>query len=332
MRLPGLLSLTVLALTPAIPARAQTPTPPPRSATPDESWSEPGKPAAEPPSAPAAPARPQAAPAEEIPAPVPEAEGWEAFPGTSDPIPAPPPQAPPPPPPSFEAPPLDEPPLPGRRVKAPRPPRPPRPPLAPNRYGLYGGRSLGSGHAGVGMELGFPFVTARALYGVLERLDLGLGVDTVYGLMTELRASARLTLLDSDNVSLAFVVDGGHAFFLRPPDTEDKGARYLSGRRDWNVAPGLVMSFQGDSPRAWRPYLDVRALMAFDMDPVQKDPLSGVPPAWKLDASVLIRLGAEFPVGEKTSYAVSLGGDFRSRSTDAEFMPTVSVGVVSTLF
>ncbi|RKI54139.1 hypothetical protein D7X55_30485, partial [Corallococcus sp. AB049A] len=206
------------------------------------------------------------------------------------------------------------------------------PPHAPNRYGLYGGRSLGSGHAGVGMELGFPFVSARGVYGVLEHLDLGLGVDTVYGLMTELRASARFTLLDSDNVSLALVVDGGHAFFLRPPDTEDKGARYLSGRRDWNVAPGLVASFQGDSPRAWRPYLDVRALMAFDLDPIQKDPLGGIPPAWKLDASVLVRLGAEFPVGEKTSYAVSLGGDFRSRSTDAEFMPTLSVGVVSTLF
>ncbi|MFB1483264.1 hypothetical protein [Corallococcus sp. RDP092CA] len=320
MRLPGLLSLTVLALSPAVPARAQTP-PPPRSAVPDESWSGPGKAAAEPPAT-----RPQATPAEEVPAPTPEVEGWESFPGTSAPVPAPPPPPLPeaPPPPSSGAPPLDEPPR--RRVRA------PRPPLAPNRYGLYGGRSLGSGHMGVGMELGFPFVSARGVYGVLERLDLGLGVDTVYGLMTELRASARLTLLESDNVSLAFGVDGGHAFFLRPPDTEDKGARYLSGRRDWNVAPGLVMSFQGDGPRAWRPYLDVRALMAFDMDPVQKDPLSGVPPAWKLDAAVLVRMGAEFPVGEKTSYAVSLGGDFRSRSTDAEFMPTLSVGVVSTLF
>ncbi|WP_223646975.1 hypothetical protein [Corallococcus sp. EGB] len=331
MRLSGLLSLTLLALAPAMPARAQTPTPPPRSAVPDESWSEPGQPAAEPPPAPAAPPRPQAAPAEEVPSPIPDAEGWEAFPGASNPAPAspPPPPSRAPPPPSFDAPPLAEPPRPSRRVKA---PRPPRPPLAPNRYGLYGGRSLGSGHIGVGMELGFPFVSARAVYGVLEPLDLGLGVDTVYGLMTELRASARLTLMDSDNASLAFVVDGGHAFFLRPADTEDRGARYLSGRRDWNVAPGLVMSFQGDSPRAWRPYMDVRALMAFDMDPVQRDPLGGRPPAWKLDAAVLIRLGAEIPVGEKTSYAVSLGGDFRSRSTDAEFMPTVSVGVVSTLF
>ncbi|WP_208721608.1 hypothetical protein, partial [Corallococcus aberystwythensis] len=231
-------------------------------------------------------------------------------------------RAAPPPPPA-------EPPRSHRRVK---PPRPPPPPQAPNRYGLYGGRSLGSGHVGVGMELGFPFVSARGVYGVLERLDLGLGVDSVYGLMTELRASARATLLDSPNVSLAFVVDGGRAFFLRPPDTEDRGARYLSGRRDWNVAPGFVTSFQGDSPRGWRPYLDVRGLFAFDLDPIQRDPLSGVPPAWKLDASILVRLGAEFPAGEKTSYAVSLGGDFRSRSTDAEFMPTLSVGVVSALF
>ncbi|GMU03020.1 hypothetical protein KH5H1_71400 [Corallococcus caeni] len=332
MRLPGLLTLSVLALAPAVPARAQTPVPPSRSATPDESWSEPGKPAPEAP--PPEPARPQAAPNEEAPTRVQppsdtqgEAEGWEAFPGASDAVTAPPPPpryAPPPPP--------AEPPPTRRRVKPPRPPRPPSPPQAPNRYGLYGGRSLGSGHVGVGMELGYPFASARAVYGVLEPLDLGLGVDTVYGLMTELRASARLTLMDSQNVSLALVADGGRAFFLRPPDTEDRGARYLSGRRDWNVAPGLVASFQGDGPRAWRPYLDVRALFAFDLDPIQRDPLSGVPPAWKLDAAVLVRLGAEFPVGEKTSYAVSFGGDFRSRSTDAEFMPTLSVGVVSALF
>ncbi|RKH49589.1 hypothetical protein D7V93_31730, partial [Corallococcus llansteffanensis] len=61
-------------------------------------------------------------------------------------------------------------------------------------------------------------------------------------------------------------------------------------------------------------------------------PLGGLPPAWKLDAAVLVRLGAEIPVGEKTSYAVSLGADFRSRATDAEVMPTLSMGVVSTLF
>ncbi|MBN8228961.1 hypothetical protein JYK02_15735 [Corallococcus macrosporus] len=325
MRLPGLLTLSLLALAPAVPARAQTPLPPSRSATPDESWSEPGKPASQ-----ATPAQPGPSEEEEptrVPAPPDaqgEAEGWESFPGASAPVPAPPP------PPPRDAPPLPAEPQPTRRRA--RPPRPPSPPQAPNRYGLYGGRSLGAGHVGVGMELGYPFVSARGVYGVLDRLDLGLGVDSVYGLMTELRASARLTLMDSPNVSLAFVVDGGRAFFLRPPDTEDRGARYLSGRRDWNVAPGLVASFQGDGPRAWRPYLDVRALFAFDLDPIQRDPLSGVPPAWKLDAAVLVRLGAEFPVGEKTSYAVSFGGDFRSRSTDAEFMPTLSVGVVSALF
>ncbi|RKH05431.1 MULTISPECIES: hypothetical protein, partial [unclassified Corallococcus] len=223
----------------------------------------------------------------------------------------------------------------GRRektVRPPKPPGPPRPPQAPNRYGLYGGRSLGSGHLGVGMELGYPFVSARGLYGVLPALDLGLGVDSVYGLMTEIRAGARFTLLDGANGSLALVVDGGRAFFLRPPDTEQKGARYLSGRRDWNVAPGVVASFQGDGPRSVRPYMDLRCLLAFDLDPIQSSPLSGLPPAWKVDASILLRLGAEFPVGEKTSYAVSVGGDFRSRSTDAEFMPTLSIGVVSALF
>ncbi|RKG76233.1 hypothetical protein D7W82_35610, partial [Corallococcus sp. CA049B] len=76
MRFPGLLSLSLLALAPALSARAQTSSPPPRSATPDESWSEPGRPASEAPPA-------QAAPGEEEPTrvqPPPDAEGWESFP------------------------------------------------------------------------------------------------------------------------------------------------------------------------------------------------------------------------------------------------------------
>ncbi|TSC33744.1 hypothetical protein [Corallococcus sp. Z5C101001] len=355
MRHPCLLTLSLLALAPVASVRAQTPAPPPssRATTPDESWSEPSSlshpEAPEPRPAPGSSSRPEAPKSRTPPgsgpsrSPPPEAdasqgqeppagdEGWDAFPGASAPVDTPLPATPrdAPPRPSGEAPPLGEPPPPARRG---RPPRPPRPLLTPNRYGLYGGRSLGAGHLGVGMELGFPFVSARGVYGVLERLDLGLGVDTVYGLMTEVRASARLTLLDGQNASLAFVTDGGHAFFLRPPDTEEHGARYLSGRRDWNVAPGLVGSFQGSSPRAWRPYLDVRCLLAFDTHPVLRDPLGGVPPSWELDVSVLVRVGAEFPVGEKTSYAVSFGGDFRDRPGEAEFMPTLSVGVVSTVF
>ncbi|RKH32006.1 hypothetical protein D7V93_44260, partial [Corallococcus llansteffanensis] len=121
----------------------------------------------------------------------------------------------------------------------------------------------------MGLEVGFPLVSARTLYGVLPRLDLGLGVDSVYGLMIEPRASVRFTALDSPLASLAVVVDGGRAFFLRPPETEEKGARYLSGRRDWNVAPGLVFSLQGAGPRSVRPYMDLRCLLSFDTHPTQ---------------------------------------------------------------
>lgn len=332
MRLPVLVTLSALVLAPGTPVWAQAPQAPPpaKNAAPDESWSAPGQ---APPSE--APADASGSSPESRPStpPPPSEEGWEAFPGASDPVVAPPPL--PPPPVLRDAPPPVPDRSPTRRGKAPRPPRPPKPPappLSPNRYGLYGGRSLGAGHLGVGLEVGFPFVSARAVYGVLPRLDLGLGVDSVYGLMIEPRASARFTALDSPRASLAVVVDGGHAFFLRPPETEEKGARYLSGRRDWNVAPGLVFSFQGDGPRSIRPYMDLRCLVSFDTHPTQSSPLGGLPPELKVDAAVLVRLGAEFPVGEKTSYAVSLGADFRSRATDAEVMPTLSMGVVSTLF
>ena len=53
-------------------------------------------------------------------------------------------------------------------------------------------------------------------------------------------ASLDYQLLGTRPADMAFVVDGGHAFFLRAPDTEDKGARYLSGRRDWVVGPSCA--------------------------------------------------------------------------------------------
>ena len=44
-----------------------------------------------------------------------------------------------------------------------------------------------------------------------------------------------------------------------------------------------------------------------------------------------IRFGAEVPLTEKTSYSVTVGGDVRTRPDDADFMPVLSVGIVTGL-
>ena len=55
--------------------------------------------------------------------------------------------------------------------------------------------------------------------------------------------------------------------------------RWLTGRRNINVIPSLVVSYQGDKPRAARLFFDLRYLLALDTEPYATDPLTGVPPA-----------------------------------------------------
>ncbi|AKQ68740.1 hypothetical protein A176_005652 [Myxococcus hansupus] len=271
------------------------------------------------------------APGTEVSAPprnaAPDDASWEAFPGTTA-VPqsqedaAALPRMP-------EVPPL----VPVREVPLPEPEPPPvapPPPRAPNRVSLLGAQTVGAGGMAAGLSLGFPSVTARVALGLARRVDALVGLDSVYGLMNELRVGARWRVLDGgDRWSLGLVVEGSHAFFLRPASVEERGARHVSGRRNWNVLPGIVGSFQFAGARAPRLFLDARYLLALDTEPVQGTPLGGLPPDVVFSSAFPLRVGAEVPVSEKTSYAVTLGGDIRTRPGEANFMPVVSFGVVT---
>jgi hypothetical protein len=192
---------------------------------------------------------------------------------------------------------------------------------------LFGGRVLEPGKLAASMLLGFPLASARISVGVVPRLDLGLGVDSLYGIMNEVRAYARFGLVEGDTAQLAFSVEGGHAFFLNAPSEEQFGARYFTGRRNWNVAPGLVGSLLLGART--RGFLDVRYLVAFDTQPFQQTPLGGAPDGVQVSGNFLFRGGLEVPFSEKTSYVVMVGGNIQGREEDAAFMPTVGVGVVT---
>jgi hypothetical protein len=177
--------------------------------------------------------------------------------------------------------------------------------------------------------LGFPLASARISVGVLPRLDVGVGVDSLYGIMNELRASARFGLVQGEVGHLALAVDGGYAFFLNSPSQEEFGARYFTGRRNWNVMPGLVGSIKVG--KASRGFLDARYHLAFDTQPFQRTPLGGVPPGVQLSSNFLFRGGVEVPFTERTSYVVMVGGSVHGRAEDASFMPMLGVGVVAGL-
>ena len=306
-----------------------------RNPTPDEAWQGPGEGEASPRDSTPDDTSQEQAPGE-VAAPrrnsAPDDTSWQGFPGATA-VPqgqdaAALPRLPEVPPlvPVDDLPPSPRPSV-ARRVRTPEGPPPVR-----NRVSLLGARTVGPGGFAAGFSLGFPTLSARAAVGVLSRLDALVGVDSLYGMMTEVRAGARWMALDGGpRWSLGLAVEGGHAFFLRPASVEDKGARYLSGRRNWNVLPGLVGNYQLEGPRRARLFFDVRYHLSFDTEPIQRTPLGGLPPSVVSGSAFPLRVGAEVPLSEKTSYSVTVGGDVRTRPEDAEFMPVLSVGIVTGL-
>jgi hypothetical protein len=181
----------------------------------------------------------------------------------------------------------------------------------------------------MGAYLGFPVLGARAAVGVLPTLDVGLVYESFYGVMHDFRASARLQLLSAGRWDVAAVVEGGRTLFLLPPRAEERGARWLTGRRNWNVLPGVVVSLRGESPQSPRLFAELRYHLAIDTEPVQRDPLAGRGRALEFLHNVPVRAGAELPFSPATSLLVQLGFDVHTSPLDAAFMPAIGAGVVT---
>lgn len=237
-------------------------------------------------------------------------ESWNPFPGKEAP------------PPAVDAMPS--------LVPKPKPPKPPPPPLPANRTSLFSARTLQPGHKALGLSLGYPLLGVKASYGLLPGLDVGINVDSLYVVMTSVHAHARYSLLEGERWALAAAIEGGWSFFLHDAVEELHGARYLTGRRNWNLLPGLVASYQGTSPQAMRFFVDVRYHLAFDTEPLMRTPLGGVS-GTQVSGNVPVKLGFEVPFSERTSYVIMVGGDFHGRPEDSGFMPTVGIGLVTSL-
>lgn len=259
-------------------------------------------------------------------APPPNGSEWTGLPGeqtqpeSSAPAPAPAPSRPLPLPPTIEEP-LYPPSSMALTVR----------PEPPNRVSLHGASPLTPGKRAMSVSLGFPLLQARALMGVTQRLDLGVEYDTLYGLMHDVRASARWLLWSTEGVSLGVVGDAGPAFYGKTPQQDAKGARWLTGRRNINASGGLVLSVHGPAPRASRFFLAARGLLALDTQPVQSEPLGGKPPAVVVGPNLLTEVGLEAPVSEWVSLAFRVGLDLHGRSEDSLVMVTGSAGVVTAL-
>ncbi|MBS1152617.1 MAG: hypothetical protein H6Q89_4315, partial [Myxococcaceae bacterium] len=227
-------------------------------------------------------------------------EEWGDFPL------APPPPFPPPamiPPPARLAPP---PPVPGSAPRAGLGAST-RPPVEPNTVSMFGAPTLGQWKRGQALFLGFPLLGLKLSLGLLDRLDFSVGFESFYGVMNEFHTGFKVGISRGSNWSISASVEGMLALFAQRASKEIHGPRWITGHRNYGVSPGVLVSYQGDSPRAARLFLDARYLLAFDTEPFARAPLSGVPPGLILGHNVQFRFGAEIPLSSRTSFVFLLG-------------------------
>ncbi len=198
-----------------------------------------------------------------------------------------------------------------------------------NSVSLYGAPALGRFERAFGVYVGFPLLGVRVAMGLTDRLDVGVGFDSFYTAMNEVRLLGRYQFWGTEHWAASLVFEAGKAYFNAKPVVEGTGARWLTGRRNYNFVPGAVLSYRGGSPHSARLFFDLRYHGAVDSEPYQKDPLGGVPASLQLGHNLPIRLGAEMPLSARTSFVFVLGFDLHGRAEDSAFMPFVSVGLVS---
>ena len=201
----------------------------------------------------------------------------------------------------------------------------------PNRVSMFGAPTLKQWGRGQTAYLGFPVLGVRLGIGLLDWLDFGVGFESFYGVMNEPIGFFRVGLVQSGHWTLAASLEGGWAWFGQKAQNEVHGPRWLTGRRNGNVSPGLVVSYQGDHPRAARLFLEARYLLTFDTEPFARDPLNGVPPSLIVGHNAMVHVGAEMPLSARTSFVFLLGLEGHFRDDDAPVMPVCSLGLVTGL-
>ena len=258
---------------------------------------------------------------------------WQQLPSTTPPAVGPQPVLVPAPP--VSAPPQYTPPNPYRQNEplAPRSQVTNRvqPKLVRNDITGWGANALGHGRRMQSVSVGFPLIDLKALFGIGNRVDLGIGYDTYYFLMHEPKAVMRVNFIDTGAVAFGAQFEGGYAFFLQRAPQEVKGSRYLTGKRNVNLTPSLNLSIQGPLPRSPRIFFNAHYMLTMDFEGYATGPLSGLPPAVIVGHNAGIMGGAELPLSQYTSFMFSLGLDIHGRDVDARAMPTIALGLVTSL-
>lgn len=250
---------------------------------------------------------------------------WGGFPGAQQPRPPPPPPrdvyVPPPPPRSY---------APDARAEVPVA-EPPKTPKTPNVISMFGARPLGQWVRGQSVVVGFPLVSLRVALGLARTFDVGIGFNSFYGLLNEPSISARWSPLAGERWALALQLEVGAAFFTVRAQAEGFGPRWITGRRNFNFQPGVLVSFQGAHPRAARLFLNAYYLLTLDTEPFQRTPLGGTPARVQPGHNAGLKVGAELPLTSYTSLVFAIGAELHLRDGDSLVMPSAAIGLVTSI-
>ena len=191
---------------------------------------------------------------------------------------------------------------------------------------LLGGLGLQPGQWAGGASLGLPTVDVRLHRGLGDGWDVGLGYGGLYGQSHELSVRARRAF-SASAVEWALGLEASAVLFSVRPSSPPSGARAITGRRNFNVAPTLHLS--GHTPRTNVRWLGVAQLViSLDTEPVAVSPLGGVPPAFSPGWNVPLLAGGEWAVGGHAVFQLLGGFEVHGRTGDVPLMPVVRVGIL----
>ncbi len=183
---------------------------------------------------------------------------------------------------------------------------------------------MGDHRLALAFGAGFPYVQILAAYSLVDWLDADLNIDSLFGVATQFSLGPKIRLLRTDSVSVAFEMQGQAAVFRTPAASEQQGARYLTGMRNWGIQPQLIVSTRGSYGSIFGSFVYEGT---FDTEPVSATPLGGNPGAWSYGSNIGFHLGGELAPAKNLVHGYALIGlDFHLRDGDFPVLPLVELG------
>lgn len=190
---------------------------------------------------------------------------------------------------------------------------------------LHSAQSLGAHRLAVGADLGFPYLTVTAAYGLPASVDLMVQARTGWGHLQRAGLGARWHFLGDESSAMALRVDLDT--WLGRPDS----LRWLEFTGLYDASASAAFLYSWRTGKGTLMTVETR-VEAVGTSTAPLAPLGGVRPVLAFGPNVLLRAGAELPLTPELWLAFDLGLHLHLSGFDpAVALPAFSVGLAYTL-